>query len=218
MGLAPRLPRGPALPRSPALLQEAGQDADEALVDAVGPTGSSSSPSSCVLFCTSFRLGALLHSSLQLHLQPDTNIAAHRCHHHHHHHHKSHQTELSTEWHLKRKSCFGPEQRGREPGPEDLLTDGLQRRRCGAVGGGCCCACRDCSASCLDRSWTSSRRSCSRHRCCSSAPGCPSSWARRRPCPHRWPPPVGTVRSELGEFTSPAWGGVVFFSHECKTV
>lgn len=51
-------------------------------------------------------------------------------------------------------------------------------------GGGCTCACSGCT-------WTNSRRSYSRRRCCSSGPGCPSSSARRTPCPRRWPRPAG---------------------------
>lgn len=61
------LPAASSLPGSPSLLQEAGEDVEETLVDSSAP--SSLSPFVLRLLLTFFCLRALLHCLLQLHLQ-----------------------------------------------------------------------------------------------------------------------------------------------------
>lgn len=73
MGVASSFPRRSSFPGSPSLLEEAGQDVEEAMVDALGPAGLS-----CTLLRllrASFCFRALLHGSLQLHLAAKTHGA-----------------------------------------------------------------------------------------------------------------------------------------------
>lgn len=70
VGVASSFPRRSSFPRSPSLLEEAGQDVEEAMVDALGPAGLS-----CILLRASFCFRALLHGSLQLHLAAKTHGA-----------------------------------------------------------------------------------------------------------------------------------------------
>lgn len=68
MGVAFLLPAPFSPPRSLSLLKEAGEDVEETLVDSSAPSSLFSSFLTRVLL-TLFRLRALLHRSLQLHLQ-----------------------------------------------------------------------------------------------------------------------------------------------------
>lgn len=73
VGVASSFPGRSSFPRSPSLLEEAGQDVEEAMVDALGPAGLP-----CILLrllCASFCFRALLHGSLQLHLAAKTHGA-----------------------------------------------------------------------------------------------------------------------------------------------
>lgn len=82
VGVAFTFPGPSSFPRSKSLLEEAGQDLEETLMDAPALTCLSSSSSSVLLSLlrTSFCFRTLLHCSLQLHLFGKTRPYSHRGH------------------------------------------------------------------------------------------------------------------------------------------